>query len=39
DGHIFNLGHGISQHTPLENVGVLVDTVHDRSKALRRPAV
>jgi uroporphyrinogen decarboxylase len=38
DGHIFNLGHGISQHAPLENVGVLVDTVHGRSKALRRPA-
>ena len=29
DGHVFNLGHGISQHTPLENVGVLVEAVHE----------
>ena len=28
-GHVFNLGHGINQHTPPENVTVLVDTVHD----------
>jgi uroporphyrinogen decarboxylase len=28
DGHVFNLGHGISQHTPPEHVGVLVDCVH-----------
>jgi uroporphyrinogen decarboxylase len=27
-GHIFNLGHGINQHTPPDNVRVLVDTVH-----------
>ncbi|GAB1391988.1 uroporphyrinogen decarboxylase [Rhodocyclaceae bacterium] len=27
-GHVFNLGHGINQHTPPENVRVLVDTVH-----------
>jgi uroporphyrinogen decarboxylase len=27
-GHVFNLGHGINQHTPPENVSVLVDTVH-----------
>jgi uroporphyrinogen decarboxylase len=27
-GHIFNLGHGINQHTPPENVAVLVETVH-----------
>jgi uroporphyrinogen decarboxylase len=27
-GHVFNLGHGINQHTPPENVAVLVDTVH-----------
>jgi uroporphyrinogen decarboxylase len=27
-GHVFNLGHGINQHTPPENVTVLVDTVH-----------
>jgi uroporphyrinogen decarboxylase len=35
DGHVFNLGHGISQHTPPENVAVLVDAVHVRSRALR----
>jgi uroporphyrinogen decarboxylase len=27
-GHVFNLGHGINQHTPPENVSVLVETVH-----------
>ena len=31
-GHIFNLGHGISQFTPPENVSVLVDTVHQESR-------
>ncbi len=36
DGHIFNLGHGISQHTPPESVSVLVDAVHTQSKALRK---
>ncbi|MDO6386198.1 uroporphyrinogen decarboxylase [Uliginosibacterium sp. 31-12] len=34
-GHVFNLGHGISQHTPPENVAVLVDVVHRHSRALR----
>jgi uroporphyrinogen decarboxylase len=34
-GHVFNLGHGISQFTPPENVKVLVDAVHTYSKALR----
>jgi uroporphyrinogen decarboxylase len=34
EGHIFNLGHGISQHTPPENVAVLVDTVHEVSRKL-----
>jgi uroporphyrinogen decarboxylase len=33
--HIFNLGHGISQHTPPENVKVLVDAVHAHSRRLR----
>lgn len=33
--HIFNLGHGISQHTPPENVQVLVDTVHAYSRQMR----
>ena len=36
DGHVFNLGHGISQHTPPENVAVLVDAVHARSRELRQ---
>ena len=34
-GHIFNLGHGISQFTPPDNVKVLVDTVHAHSRQLR----
>ena len=33
--HIFNLGHGISQYTPPENVAVLVDEVHRYSRVLR----
>ena len=36
-GHVFNLGHGISQHTPPENVAVLVDCVHEVSRRMRRP--
>ena len=28
-GHIFNLGHGILQHTPVDNVRILVDFVHE----------
>jgi uroporphyrinogen decarboxylase len=31
-GHIFNLGHGISQFTPPDNVRVLVDTVREDSR-------
>lgn len=33
--HIFNLGHGISQHTPPENVAVLVQAVHEHSRKMR----
>lgn len=33
--HIFNLGHGISQHTPPENVEVLVRAVHAYSRRMR----
>jgi uroporphyrinogen decarboxylase len=29
---IFNLGHGISQHTPPDHVAVLVDAVHRLSR-------
>lgn len=31
NGHVFNLGHGISQFTPPENVAALVDAVHSES--------
>jgi uroporphyrinogen decarboxylase len=34
-GHVFNLGHGISQFTPPENVAAMVEAVHSHSKALR----
>ena len=34
-GHIFNLGHGISQFTPPEHVTHLVDEVHQHSRRLR----
>ncbi len=34
-GHVFNLGHGISQFTPPEHVSVLVDTVHEHSRNQR----
>jgi uroporphyrinogen decarboxylase len=33
--HIFNLGHGISQHTSPDHVKVLVDAVHSHSRRLR----
>lgn len=31
-GHVFNLGHGISQFTPPENALTLVEAVHTLSK-------
>jgi uroporphyrinogen decarboxylase len=31
-GHIFNLGHGILQHTPVDNVKAVVDMVHEYSR-------
>jgi uroporphyrinogen decarboxylase len=34
-GHVFNLGHGISQFTPPEAVGTLVEVVHRHSRTLR----
>ena len=33
-GHVFNLGHGISQFTPPESVTALVDAVHELSRPL-----
>lgn len=36
DGHIFNLGHGISQFTPPENVLCLIDAVQTESKRHRQ---
>ena len=38
DGHIFNLGHGISQYTPPEHVQALVEAVHAHSRKQRAPA-
>jgi uroporphyrinogen decarboxylase len=32
-GHVFNLGHGVSQFTSPENVAALVDAVHELSRA------
>lgn len=34
-GHVFNLGHGISQYTPPESVNWVVDEVHSHSRKLR----
>ena len=38
-GHIFNLGHGINQHTPTDNVQALVEAVHGHSRTLRQATV
>jgi uroporphyrinogen decarboxylase len=35
-GHVFNLGHGISQFTPPDNVSALVEAVHRYSREQRR---
>jgi len=34
-GHVFNLGHGISQFTPPEHVAALVNAVHEHSRKQR----
>ncbi|UTY57339.1 uroporphyrinogen decarboxylase [Massilia sp. erpn] len=34
-GHVFNLGHGISQFTPPESVSAMVEAVHSHSRSLR----
>jgi uroporphyrinogen decarboxylase len=36
DGHVFNLGHGISQFTPPESVAALLEAVHDHSARIRK---
>ncbi len=36
-GHVFNLGHGINQHTPPEHVAALVEAVHAHSRRVRNP--
>ncbi len=33
--HVFNLGHGISQHTPPEHVSALVEAVHAHGRRIR----
>jgi uroporphyrinogen decarboxylase len=38
-GHVFNLGHGISQFTPPEAVAQLVDAVHELSRPLHAAGV
>ncbi len=35
-GHVFNLGHGISQFTPPESVEILVDEVHTYSQKMHK---
>ncbi len=35
NGHVFNLGHGISQFTPPEHVAALVSAVHEHSRKQR----
>jgi uroporphyrinogen decarboxylase len=34
-GHVFNLGHGISQFTPPDHVAAMVEAVHSHSRKLR----
>jgi len=34
-GHVFNLGHGISQFTPVESVTAMVEAVHEFSRQQR----
>jgi uroporphyrinogen decarboxylase len=34
-GHVFNLGHGISQFTPPESVTAMVEAVHEISRRMR----
>ena len=36
-GHVFNLGHGVSQHTPPEHVAALIEAVHGVSLGAAAP--
>jgi uroporphyrinogen decarboxylase len=38
EGHVFNLGHGISQFTPPESVSAMVEAVHAFSRRQRAAA-
>ena len=38
-GHVFNLGHGINQHTPTEHVQALVEVVHSHSRLIRQAPI
>ena len=38
DGHVFNLGHGIHQHTPPEHVQALVEAVHGYARPQSKPS-
>ena len=35
-GHIFNLGHGILQHTPVDNVRAVVEMVHELTEGKKQ---
>ncbi len=35
DGHVFNLGHGIDKDTPIENVSVMINAVHEYSAKMK----
>jgi len=35
-GHVFNLGHGITQFTPVENAACMIKAVHDLSRQYHR---
>lgn len=37
-GHVFNLGHGINQHTYPEHAKLLIDTVHELSRQYHQAA-